>query len=102
MFKQQNMDLLTVLVIVRLEKEFFSLVLITTCVKINKLTNNDKLFVVLTHIGWRLPDFDAVKDMILASSFVSFLDLVFACLLHISSIQTATDKESSESLIVAS
>ncbi|RVW46810.1 Retrovirus-related Pol polyprotein from transposon RE2 [Vitis vinifera] len=61
----------------------------------------DKFFMVLTLIGLR-PDLETVHDQILGSSSVSSLDDVFACLLHISSTQTLSSNNTSDSSVLVS
>ena len=56
---------------------------------------------VLTLIGLR-PDLETVRDQILGSSFVPSLDDVFARLLRISSIQTLSSNNTSDSSVLVS
>ncbi|RVW33226.1 hypothetical protein CK203_081121 [Vitis vinifera] len=61
----------------------------------------DKFFMVLMLIGLR-PDLETVRDQILGSSFIPFLDDVFARLLCISSTQTLLSDNTSDSSVLVS
>ncbi|RVW49839.1 putative mitochondrial protein [Vitis vinifera] len=68
---------------------------------IQRLYKIDKFFMVLTLIGLR-PDLETVRDQILGNSFVPSLDDVFARLLRISSIQTLSSNNTSDSSVLVS
>nr|CAN80247.1 hypothetical protein VITISV_027801 [Vitis vinifera] len=64
-------------------------------------TQIDKFFMVLTLIGLR-PDLETVRDQILGSPSVPSLDDVFARLLRISSTQTLSSDNTSDSSVLVS
>ncbi|RVW38069.1 Retrovirus-related Pol polyprotein from transposon RE2 [Vitis vinifera] len=67
----------------------------------SSIVNIDKFFMVLTLISLR-PDLETVRDQILGSSSVPSLDDVFARLLRISSTQTLSSDNTSDSSVLVS
>ncbi|RVX10469.1 Retrovirus-related Pol polyprotein from transposon RE1 [Vitis vinifera] len=99
--RQQDMDLSTYNgQIASLKEEFLIVMPLTTDVG-DQRTHIDKFFMVLTLIGLR-PDLKTVRDKILGSSFVPSLDDVFARLLRISSTQTLSSDNTSDSSVLVS
>ncbi|RVW65566.1 Retrovirus-related Pol polyprotein from transposon RE1 [Vitis vinifera] len=81
--------------IASLKEEFLIVMPLTTDVG-DQRTQIDKFFMVLTHIGLR-PNLETVCDQILGNSSVPSLDDVFARLLRISSTQTLSSDNTSDS-----
>ena len=99
--RQQDMDLSTYIgQIASLKEEFLTVMPLTTDVR-DQRTQIDKFFMVLTLIGLR-PDLETVRDQILGSSSVPSLDDVFARLLRISSTQTLSSDNTSNSSVLVS
>ena len=99
--RQQVMDLSTYIgQIASLKEEFLTVMPLTTDVG-DQRTQIDKFFMVLTLIGLR-PDLETVRDHILGSSSIPSLDDVFARLLRISSTQTLTSDNTSDSSVLVS
>ncbi|RVW39327.1 Retrovirus-related Pol polyprotein from transposon RE2 [Vitis vinifera] len=97
--KQQDMDLSTYISqIVSLKEEFLTVMPLTTDVG-DQRTQIDKFFMVLTLIGLRL-DLETIRDQILGSFSVPSLDDVFAHLLRISSTQTLSSDNTSDSSVL--
>ncbi|RVW60738.1 Retrovirus-related Pol polyprotein from transposon TNT 1-94 [Vitis vinifera] len=80
------------------KEEFLTVMPLTTNVG-DQRTQIDKFFMVLTLIGFRL-DHETVRDQILGSSSVPSLDDVFARLLRISSTQTLSSDNTSDSSVL--
>ncbi|RVW87925.1 Retrovirus-related Pol polyprotein from transposon RE1 [Vitis vinifera] len=99
--RQQDMDLSTYIgQIASLKEEFLTVMPLTTDVG-DQRTQIDKFFKVLTLIGLR-PDLETVRDQILGSSSIPSLDDVFARLLRISSTQTLSSDNTSDSSVLVS
>nr|CAN60057.1 hypothetical protein VITISV_039053 [Vitis vinifera] len=99
--RQQDMDLSTYIgQIASLKEEFLTVMPLTTDVGDQRI-QIDKFFMILTLIGLR-PDLETVRDQILGSSSVSSLDDVFARLLRISSTQTLSSDNTSDSSMLVS
>ncbi|RVX05223.1 Retrovirus-related Pol polyprotein from transposon RE1 [Vitis vinifera] len=99
--KQQDMNLSTYIdQIASLKEEFLTVMPLTTDVG-DQCMQIDKFFMVLTLIGLR-PDLETVRDQILGSSSVPSLDDVFARLLRISSTQTLSFDNTSDSSVLVS
>ncbi|RVW98210.1 Retrovirus-related Pol polyprotein from transposon RE2 [Vitis vinifera] len=99
--KQQDMDLSTYISqIASLKEEFLTVIPLTTDVGDQRI-QIDKFFMVLTLIGLR-PDLETIRDQILGSFSVPSLDDVFAHLLRISSTQTLSSDNTSNSSVLVS
>ena len=99
--RQQDMDLSTYIgQIASLKEEFLTVMPLTTDVG-DQRTQIDKFFMVLTLIGLR-PDLETIRDQILGSFSVPSLDDVFARLLRISSTQTLSSDNTSDSSVLVS
>ncbi|RVW36513.1 Retrovirus-related Pol polyprotein from transposon TNT 1-94 [Vitis vinifera] len=99
--RQQDMDLSTYIgQIASLKEEFLTVMPLTTDVG-DQRTQIDKFFMVLTLISLR-PDLETVRDQILGNSSVPSLDDVFARLLRISSTQTLSADNTSDSSVLVS
>ncbi|WJZ94583.1 hypothetical protein VitviT2T_013425 [Vitis vinifera] len=99
--RQQDMDLSTYIgQIASLKEEFLTVMPLTTDVG-DQRTQIDKFFMVLTLIGLR-PDLETVRDQILGSSSIPSLDDVFTRLLRISSTQTLSSDNTSDSSVLVS
>ncbi|RVW79774.1 Retrovirus-related Pol polyprotein from transposon RE1 [Vitis vinifera] len=86
--------------IASLKEEFLTVMPLTTDVGDQRI-QIDKFFMVLTLIGLR-PNLETIRDQILGSSSVPFLDDMFACLLRISSTQTLPSDNTSYSSVLVS
>ena len=86
--------------IASLKEEFLTLMPFTNGAEVQQI-QTDKFFMVLTLIGLH-PDFESVRDQILASPSIPSLDDVFAHLLRLSSTQTLSTDGSSDSSVLAS
>ncbi|RVX06284.1 hypothetical protein CK203_027475 [Vitis vinifera] len=99
--RQQDMDLFTYIgQIASLKEEFLTVMPLTTNVG-DQRTQIDKFSMVLTLIGLH-PNLETIRDQILGSSSVPSLDDVFARLLHISSTQTLSSNNTSDSSVLVS
>nr|CAN67123.1 hypothetical protein VITISV_040164 [Vitis vinifera] len=99
--KQQDMDLSTYIgQIASLKEEFLTVMPLTTDVG-DQRTHIDKFFIVLMLIGFR-SDLETVRDQILGSSSVPSLDDVLARFLRISSTQTLSFDNTSDSFVLVS
>ena len=86
--------------IVSLKEEFLTVMPLTTDVG-DQRTQIDKFFMVLTLIGLR-PYLETIRDQILGSSSGPSLDDVFTRLLRISSTQTLSSANTSDSSVLVS
>ncbi|RVX13579.1 Retrovirus-related Pol polyprotein from transposon RE2 [Vitis vinifera] len=99
--RQQDMDLSTYIgQIVSLKEELLTVMPLTTDVR-DQRTQIDKFFMVLMLIGLR-SDLETIRDQIIDSSSVPSLDDVFARLLRISSTQTLSSDNTSNSSVLVS
>ena len=99
--RQQDMDLSNYIgQIASLKEEFLTLMSFTSDVGAQQ-TQIDKFFMVLTLISLRL-NLETVRDKILGSPSVPFLDDVFARLLRISSTQTLPSDSPLDSSVLVS
>ncbi|RVW82270.1 Retrovirus-related Pol polyprotein from transposon RE1 [Vitis vinifera] len=97
--RQQDMDLSTYIgQIASLKEEFLTVMPFTTDVGDQRI-QIDKFFMVLTLIGL-YSDLETVRDQILGSFSVPSLDDVFARLLRISSTQTLSSDNTSDSSVL--
>ena len=86
--------------IASLKEEFLTLMPFTNGAEAQQIQTHE-FFLVLTLIGLR-PDLESVRDQILASPSVPYLDDVFARLLRLSSTQTLSTDGPSDSFVLAS